>query len=235
MEIGGYRRRSRDRETPFRHLPRATVHSSMNETNLAANLTTLMGARRSIRRFRSEPVPDAVVRRILGAACLAPSSHNRQPWRFAVVTLRSDKDRLAREMGKRLRADRLRDGDDPADVEADALRSYSRITGAPVVIVVSMTMEEMDSYPDEGRAEAERMMAVQSVAMAGYGLLLAAAAEGLGSCWLCAPLFAPQGAIQALGLPLSWQPQGLVLLGWPADKGKERGRRPVEEVTRYLS
>lgn len=207
----------------------------MNETNRSASLAALMSSRRSIRRFSADVVPEEVVRRILSAACLAPSSHNRQPWRFAVVTLRSDKDRLAREMGKRLRADRLRDGDDPADVEADALRSYTRITGAPVVIVVSLTMEEMDSYPDDSRAEAERLMAVQSVAMAGYGLMLAAASEGLGSCWLCAPLFAPQGAIQALGLPLSWQPQGLVLLGWPADPGRERGRRPVEEVTRFLS
>lgn len=207
----------------------------MDQTNLSASLTTLMGARRSIRRFRSEPVPEGLVHRVLAAACMAPSSHNRQPWRFAVVTLRSDKDRLARAMGKQLRADRLRDGDDPADVEADALRSYTRITGAPVVIVVSLTMEEMDSYPDEQRSEAERMMAVQSVAMAGYGLLLAAAAEGLGSCWLCAPLFAPGGAIEALGLPPSWQPQGLVLLGWPADAGRARGRRPVEEVTRFLS
>jgi coenzyme F420-0:L-glutamate ligase/coenzyme F420-1:gamma-L-glutamate ligase len=207
----------------------------MSETNRSASLAALMSSRRSIRRFSAQVVPEEVVRTILRAACLAPSSHNRQPWRFAVVTLRSDKDRLAREMGKRLRADRLRDGDDAADVEADALRSYTRITGAPVVIVVSLTMEEMDSYPDESRAEAERLMAVQSVAMAGYGLLLAAAAEGLGSCWLCAPLFAPQGAIQALGLPLSWQPQGLVLLGWPADEGRKRGRRSVEEVTRFLS
>lgn len=207
----------------------------MNEPGVATSLMTIMGTRRSIRRFGPDTVPDDVVYRVLRAACLTPSSHNRQPWRFAVVTLTSDKDRLARAMGKHLRADRLRDGDDPADVEADALRSYTRITGAPVVIVVSMVLEDMDTYPDGRRAEAERMMAVQSVAMAGYGLLLAAHAEGLGACWMCAPLFAPQGALEALGLPPSWQPQGLVVLGWPADQGRERGRRPVEEVTRFLA
>src|SRR3990172_2877533 len=206
----------------------------MTETRLAESLTALMGSRRSMRRFRREPIRGVVVRRILSAACLAPSSHNRQPWRFEVLAQPTDKDRLARAMGERLRADRLRDGDDPSDVEADAMRSYSRITGAPVVIVASLTMEGMDAYPDERRAEAERQMAVQSVAMAGYGLLLAAHAEGLGACWLCAPLFAPQVAVDALGLPPSWQPQGLVLLGRPADFGRERGRRPVEEVARFL-
>jgi coenzyme F420-0:L-glutamate ligase/coenzyme F420-1:gamma-L-glutamate ligase len=207
----------------------------MNTPSSSAGLAALMGARRSIRRFRPEAVPQAVVERILGAACLAPSPHNRQPWRFAVVTSTSDKDCLARGMGERLREDRLRDGDDPTDVEADAQRSYARITGAPAVIVVSMTLDEMDAYPDERRAEAERQMAAQSVAMAGYGLLLAAHAEGLGACWLCAPLFAPQAAIEALGLPPSWQPQSLILLGWPADQGRERGRRPLEEVTRFLA
>jgi coenzyme F420-0:L-glutamate ligase/coenzyme F420-1:gamma-L-glutamate ligase len=207
----------------------------MNDPDASSALTALMSARRSIRRFKPDDVPEEVVHRILRAACMAPSSHNRQPWRFAVVSLRSDKDRLAREMGKRLRADRLQDGDDEADVEADALHSYSRITGAPVVIAVCLTLEDMDVYPDDRRAEAERMMAVQSVAMAGYGLLLAAQAEGLGACWLCAPLFAPQGAIDALGLPAEWQPQGLILLGWPADQGRPRGRRPVKEVTRFLS
>jgi coenzyme F420-0:L-glutamate ligase/coenzyme F420-1:gamma-L-glutamate ligase len=207
----------------------------MNEPGVATNLITAMQSRRSIRRFSPEAVSDDVIHRVLSAACLAPSSHNRQPWRFAVVTLTSDKDRLARAMGKHLRADRLKDGDDAADVEADALRSYTRITGAPVVIVVSMVLEEMDVYPDNRRAEAERMMAVQSVAMAGYGLLLAAHAEGLGACWMCAPVFAPQGALEALGLPPSWHPQGLVVLGWPADQGRARGRRPIEEVTRFLA
>lgn len=206
----------------------------MSEIDSATTLAEVMATRRSIRRFRPDPVPETMIRRILGAACLSPSSHNRQPWRFAVVTLTSDKDRLAREMGKRLRADRLKDGDDPADIEADALRSYTRITGAPAVIVVSLTLEEMDAYPDDRRAEAERVMAIQSVAMAGYGLLLAAHAEGLGACWMCAPLFAPQGAIDALGLPATWEPQGLVLLGWPDEVGRPRDRRPLEQLARFL-
>lgn len=206
----------------------------MNEPDLAASLIAAMAARRSIRRFKPEPVSDAVIHSLLTTACRAPSSHNRQPWRFAVLTRLDDKDRLARAMGDRLRDDRLRDGDEPADIQADAERSYARITGAPVVIVVSLTLEGMDAYPDERRAEAERLMAVQSVAMAGYGLLLAAHAQGLGACWLCAPLFAPQTAVDALSLPSTWQPQGLVVLGWPADQGRERGRRSLDEIARFL-
>ena len=42
-------------------------------------------ARRSIRKFKSAPVPDDVIPTILTAAIQAPSARNRQPWRFVVI------------------------------------------------------------------------------------------------------------------------------------------------------
>lgn len=48
----------------------------------------------------------------------------------------ASKQRLAKAMGERLRADRAADGDDVTAIDVDALRSYSRITSAPLVIVV---------------------------------------------------------------------------------------------------
>jgi hypothetical protein len=68
-------------------------------------------------------------------------------------------------------------------------------------------------------------MAVQSTAMAVQNLLLAAHAEGLGACWMCAPLFCPEVVRSVLAFPAYWQPQGLITLGWPADGGRERQRR----------
>jgi len=137
-------------------------------------------------------------------------------------------------MGENLRADRLADGDDPHEIELDVERSWNRITGAPVAILVCLTREDLDEYPDRDRQDAEVRMAVQGVAMAGGNLLLAAHAHGLGACWMCAPLFAQALVVDALDLPTSWEPQGLVLLGWPAGMGKIRNRRPLEEVAVYL-
>ena len=77
-------------------------------------------------------------------------------------------------------------------------------------------------------------MGVQSVAMAGENLLLAAHALGLGGVWVCAPLFTPGTVGEVLGLPASWQPQGLVLLGYPAQMPKPRPRKNIEEVTLWL-
>lgn len=176
-------------------------------------------------------MPGEVVERLLGAAICAPSAHNRQPWRFVALTEDAAKRRLALAMGDRLRQDRLADGDPPGVVEADAARSYARIVGAPLVLAVCLTLEDMDRYPDARRSQAEHLMAVQSTAMAVQNLVLAAHAEGLGACWMCAPLFCPDGVREALDLPGHWQPQALITLGRPAGAGRPAMRRGVGEVT----
>lgn len=134
-------------------------------------------------------------------------------------------------MGERLRADLTADGAAADVIERDVSRSYSRISSAPLVVVVCLSMVDMDRYSDERRGEAEYIMAVQSVAMAVQNLLLAAHTEGLGACWMCAPLFCPEVVCAALDLPTDWQPQALITLGYPAVE-REAARQPLE--TRVL-
>jgi F420 biosynthesis protein FbiB-like protein len=200
---------------------------SSDRTN---DLTALMAGRRSIRRYRAEPVPPELVQRLVSVAAFAPSAHNRQPWRFVVVTAAPAKERLARAMGERLAADRTRDGDDAEAIRQDVARSFARISGAPVVILVALTTAEMDAYPDAKRRDAEFLMAVQSTAMATQNLLLAAHAAGLGACWLCAPLFCPDTVRGALDLAADLQPQGLITLGYPAQPGRERPRKALDDI-----
>lgn len=193
----------------------------------------LATTRRSIRRYRSEPVAKEIIQQLLAAATFAPSAHNRQPWRFVVMPALAPKQRLAAAMGAKLRADLQADGVSPDRIEQDAGRSYQRITNAPVLILVCLTMQDMDSYPDPQRQHHEWTMATQSVAMAGQNLLLAAHAQGLGGCWLCAPLFCPDVVRQALALPPEWQPQGLISLGYPAET-KVKERAPMESRVMWL-
>jgi coenzyme F420-0:L-glutamate ligase / coenzyme F420-1:gamma-L-glutamate ligase len=75
------------------------------------------------------------------------------------------------------------------------------------VLVVWLTMEEMDAYSDAARARAEFLIAVQSTAMAAQNLMLAAHSEGLGSCWMCAPLFCPEVVRTTLNLLQQWEPR----------------------------
>jgi F420 biosynthesis protein FbiB-like protein len=95
-------------------------------------------------------------------------------------------------------------------------------------------MAEMDRYPDARRQAAERTMAVQSVAMAGQNLLLMAHAMGLGACWICAPLFCPDTVRETLGLPADWEPQGMILVGFPAGPPRAKDRRPFEAFVRWI-
>lgn len=199
-----------------------------------SDLLEIIRSRRSIRRYTNQPVPPEVIRQVLEAAIWAPSAHNRQPWRFAVLTNPADKARLAGAMGACLRADRTADGDDPAEIEQDEARSYARLTGAPVIIVMCSSMADMDTYPDEARRQNEWVMAVQSVAMAGQNVLLMAHALGMGACWVCAPLFVPQVVQTTLNLPADWQPLGLITLGYPAQE-RHKTRTDVAEKTIFVS
>ncbi|MFN2221897.1 MAG: nitroreductase family protein, partial [Candidatus Promineifilaceae bacterium] len=194
----------------------------------------LFAGRRSIRQYRNEIVPHQLLLDLLKAATWAPSAHNRQPWRFAVIDQPRTKERLAKAMGKKLRADRTADGVPEEIIESDVDRSFQRITGAPVVILVALTVEGMDSYPDQRRQNNEWLMAVQSAAMAGQNLMLAAHANGLGSCWMCGPLFSPDVVRKTLNLPADWQPQGLIVLGYAAEE-PQKGRRPLAEVVRFVT
>jgi F420 biosynthesis protein FbiB-like protein len=193
-------------------------------------VTAAITGRRSIRRYLPDRITPAMIDSLLQVAVSAPSAHNRQPWRFRVITEDAEKVALATAMGIRLRRDRLDDSDEAHIVEADANRSYQRLTGAPAIIVVCMSEEDMDTYPDKRRSQAEYVMAVQSVAMAGQNLLLAIHADGLGACWLCAPLFCPDVVVDVLGLPKTWQPQGLITIGYPADMGKPFSRNGLNSI-----
>lgn len=193
----------------------------------------LIKARRSIRNYQDRALPKHLIERLLQAAIWAPSAHNRQPWRFAVATKRKTKILLAEAMGQRLRKDLTADGLSPDIIEADIQRSFQRISNSPALILVSLSMLDMDTYPDDRRQENERLMAVQSTAMAGQNILLAAHTLGLGACWMCAPLFCPEVVRLALDLPNDWQPQGLITLGFPAES-RSKTRRPIIEVVHFL-
>jgi F420 biosynthesis protein FbiB-like protein len=190
--------------------------------------------RRSIRRFTTKPVPDTVIQNILATATFAPSAHNRQPWRFVVITDPAVKEKLADAMAEDFERDLTHDGLSPEKIQAQIKRSKDRITSAPVAVLLCIDMSDMDSYPDEKRQQAERTMAMQSVAAAGMQLLLAAHAEGLGGVWACWPLFAPGTIQRTLDLHESWEPQGMFFIGYPQDIPEPRERKKLGDIAVFL-
>jgi nitroreductase len=168
--------------------------------------TDLFTARFSCRSFRPHPVPRATLERLLEAARWAPSAGGLEPWRFVVVTDPSARGRLAA-----------------------AAQRQGFVADAPAVFVVCAVPEESARrYGERGRS----LYCLQDTAAATENLMLAAAAEGLGSCWVGA--FDEVGAARALDLPAGWRPVALVPVGEPAGAPPRRTRRTLDEVVRWV-
>ena len=188
----------------------------------------LIRGRRSIRRYQQRDVPRAMILQLLEAARWAPSAHNRQPWRFAVIPRGETRRHLVEAMADRWVEDLRWDGLTDEEITRRVERSRQRLLSAPVLILLALSMVDMDTYPDPVRQQAEYIMAVQSTALAAQNLMLAAHHLGLGSCWICAPLFVPDVVRAVLDLPEDWIAQAFISVGYPAEH-PQKARHPLHE------
>ncbi|MBL8098256.1 MAG: nitroreductase family protein [Anaerolineales bacterium] len=195
------------------------------------NLRDFLRTRRSIRRFKTDVVPDSVISDILLTSTYAPSAHHRQPWRFVVIKDSSAKKHLADSMAFAFEKDLHQDNLPQAEIDKLITRSKSRINDAPVVIMLCLDMTDMNKYEDKKRNRAEFLTATQSVANAGMQLLLATHAEGLGGVWVCSPIFAQETVQKALDISKDWEPQAMFLIGYPLVVPDLRERKNIKEIT----
>lgn len=203
-------------------------------------LLATMRDRRSVRRFRSDPVPDDAVATLVEAARWAPSAGNRQAWRLLVVTdpaLRAALDEAVREAVAAIRAD-LRDA---ARADADRyLDHFTHFAGAPLLLApihrgVDLLGASRGGKGDEASARRAEADAIQSVAAAIQNLLLAAHALGLGACWMTGPLVAEAALARLLRVPAGWVLSALVPVGWPAEQPAPPPRRRAETTVRRVA
>jgi F420 biosynthesis protein FbiB-like protein len=134
---------------------------------------------------------------------------------------------LATGMGDRWRADLAADGVDAVRIDELVDASHRKLADAPALVLGCLTWDGLDRYPDATRQRAEWGMALLSLGAAVENLMLAAAANGLASCWVAAPIFCPEAARDALALPEEWLPHALVLLGHPDPSYEGRARPPI--------
>jgi len=206
----------------------------MNQMMTPKNFWQVIEDRRSVRQFTGQPVEKALIEIVLRTGTRAPNAHNRQSWRFAVLTDKADMARMAEAMGQDYQQALLESGMPPDEVAVRAQKRVERLTGAPVVVVICVDTNDLDGYTDLNRDSGEYLMAVQSAALAGGHMLLAAQALGLAGAWLCGPLFAPDKVRSSLNLPASWRAQGMLLIGYADESPEFRGRKPLDEIIRWI-
>ncbi len=198
------------------------------------DLHAFLRTRRSIRRFKPDPITDEVLSRVLATATFAPSAHNTQPWRFAIVGRIGNpptdaRQRLAHALTSAMRRDMTIDGAPEAEIEKRVANSIRRINEAPVLLILCRDVTAVREHKPQ-----DTVMAIQSVANAATYLLLAAHAEGLGGNWICWPLYAQEETREALDLPETWEPQAMVFLGWTDEEAKEKILKPINDLVMYV-
>ena len=202
----------------------------MEDRSQAIAIQEFLRSRRSIRKFTSAPVPDDILLELLKTATYAPSAHGMQPWRFVMVKADAAKSALGQALTSRMQSDMQTENTPSAEIENRVTRSLRRIAEAPLILLICRDTQAV-RIPNDNE---ENLMGIQSVAMTGMQLLLAAHAYGLGGNWICWPLYAQQETIRALNLPENWQPQGMVFLGYPAEEPKEKVLKPISEITKNI-
>jgi nitroreductase len=174
--------------------------------------------RRSIRKYRAEPVPEEALQTVLEAARLAPSWSNTQCWRLVVVRDKETKSKLADTL-KGIKAGRT----NPAD---EAVRT------APIVIAACAELGLTGYYRDESgenklatdKGEAWYMF---DVALAMQNMSLAAHSIGLGT--VHTGLLDAVAAAKILGVPENVVVVELLPLGWPDEEPAARPRKKINE------
>jgi coenzyme F420-0:L-glutamate ligase/coenzyme F420-1:gamma-L-glutamate ligase len=204
------------------------------QSPIPEDIHKFLRTRRSIRRFKSMQVPLDVIHRIIETATYAPSAHNTQPWRFVVVENAAAKSRLAKALTHRFLRDMEGIDISHEEIQSRIDRTIRRTNEAPVIIILCRDKNQVKPNSDPNQRIKEETMAIQSVALAGLQLLLAAHAEGLGGNWICWPLYSPDETLHALELNECWEPEGMMIVGYPDEKPDPPEKLSYQEVTKFI-
>ena len=196
-------------------------------------LEDLIRWRRDVRRFRTDPLPDGLLEKLLEIAALSPSVGNAQPWRFVRVT---DPERRAA-----VRADfAARNADALNDYSGEKAKLYaslklSGLTDAPEHLAVYCE-EDTDLGHGLGRQTMPETLRY-SVVGAIQTLWLAARAQGVGIGWVS--ILDPDNIRRILEVPETWSLVGYLCIGWPVEEHldpelERHGWQAREDVTKFI-
>lgn len=157
--------------------------------------------RKSIRNYQDKPVPEEKLLRVLEAARLAPSASNRQRWKFIVVREEQRRQELSRAAG-----------------------GQAHVAQAPIVIAAVATMPEYVMKCGVPAYAVDLAIAVDHIT-------LAAADQGLGTCWIGA--FQAPEVKKLLGIPANVDVVHITPLGYAAETPDARPRKSLEEIVCY--
>lgn len=188
--------------------------------------------RRSIRKYTSQSVEKELIDEILGAAILAPSAKNRQPWKFIVYSDSSKKDLLdAMEKGLIKTKEELAHMPDSEYMLSDAFNTLKIMREAPVIIMVLNTNGSSPFNDIDTFARITEICDSLSIGAAIENMLLKATELGLGTLWIANTCYAYNELAGFIGTDA--QIIGAVALGYANEAPFPRPRKSLDEVAEY--
>jgi nitroreductase len=190
------------------------------------NTLDAIAQRRSIRKFKPDPLPEEIQRAIIQAGMQAPSGKNRQPWRFIIVNQdqRPEMVRILREGIAKEKAE----GEDPGSSEYSA----NIMERAPVTVFVFNPDGQSPWLAHSIDQNFTELVDTQSIGAAIQNMLLAAQELGVGSLWICDVFYAYQALCNWLGE--KGQMIAAISFGYPAESPAARSRKSYNELVRVL-
>ena len=198
----------------------------------------LVKTRRSIRSFKTDPVPDEYVERIIEAARWAPSGANSQPWEFIVVKDKEIKDRIVDIVNEQREYSRKVELTREEDLRFPGVSSPVREPGyknASVFIILCGDPRTKEAYPLLTMLTRGDSHFVSGLASTFLYMALAATTLGLGSQWVSATgdPFVKCLLKELLGIPEKLEIYDMMALGYPAYQPKERLVRERVEMVHH--
>ena len=199
----------------------------------------LVTKRRSVRRFKPEPLPDEYVDKIIEVARLAPTAANSQPCEFIVVKKQELKERIAQLIKEDdALAHKLELTREPGMRHPVYEKLSDRPAGfiaAPVYIILCGDIRTKDTYPLTVLLQRGQSNFVSSLANSFTYMHLAATTLGLGSQWVSAVAnLSVQPLIKnLLGIPEELEIYDMMAVGYSDSEPKPRLVRAREEIVHY--
>jgi nitroreductase len=170
-------------------------------------------SRRSIRKYKDQPIEEDTLLKIIDCGRLAPSDSNTQPWNFIIVRSEEMRTKLAHVSHKQ-----------------------DWMAGAPVFIVcvadIRVTTTETGPMDlDEETPGIGPKQIILDTAIAGENMVLAAESLGLGTCWVT--WYIQEEIRPVLEIPNDKYVVAIITMGYPDQSPNQRPRRPLDEVVRY--
>jgi nitroreductase len=190
---------------------------------------------RAIRRFKPDPVPQALILQVIEAGTMAPSAANGQPWIFVVVrddeTKRFVQERYARTFHAAYGRSRTQIDTAPsgnrARLMSSAVHLADHLAEAPVLLFCCV-----ERY-GERRPGREHEPRYDSIFPAVQNILLACRGLGLGACLTTLHTFHEAEIHERLGIPPAYASPVMIPIGFPRDRHGPIRRQPAADVTRW--